>query len=158
MKKIVMLFLIIGLVTFGCVQQPATEYVCSDGSVVSNPSLCSHESAQQIEGETLIEDKTFVLGGGRAYYYGGDHTAEEQIVNLHYVLTSNKPVNVYVVPSRSDYNLILSGGEFVHYPSCQGINVLKYDDTCAITLKGGLVIQNEGYDDATVSLQVYFVE
>jgi hypothetical protein len=161
MKKFMILFLVLGLVTFGCVQQPATEYVCSDGSVVSNPSLCPKEQThpeQPIEDETLVEDTTFVLEGGQVYYYGGDHTTEEQMATMHYVVNSNRPVEVYVVPSKSDYNLIIAGGDFVHYPSCQGINVLKYDDTCTITLQGGLVIYNEGYEDATVSLQVYFVE
>ncbi len=103
-----------------------------------------------------LKDETSVLKPGMIYYYGGNYESSDETIKLRYVVTSSKPVDIFVVPSKSDYRLIVAGEEFVHYPSCRGIQALRYDNECSISNKGGITISNNNNDDTIVTIQIYY--
>ena len=103
-----------------------------------------------------IKDETSVLKPGDIYYYGGTYKSADKTVKYRYTVTSSNPVDIYVVASESDFRLIGTGNEFVHYPSCRGIQVLRYDNECTISDEGGIAILNKNNENAIVTLQVYY--
>ena len=114
------------------------------------------QNTQQKTIETKLTSKTFSLSPGQVYYYGGDYQTLDGIAMYRYIVQSSDPVQIYVVESKSDFQLIGSGNEFVQYPSCKGINILKYDQTCTISQKGGIAIMNaDPQNSVVVSLTVY---
>ncbi|MCZ7399749.1 MAG: hypothetical protein O8C62_08775 [Candidatus Methanoperedens sp.] len=103
-----------------------------------------------------IKDETSVLKSGDIYYYGGTYKSADKTVKYRYTVTSSNPVDIYVVASASDFKLIGTGNEFVNYPSCRGIQVLRYDNECTISDEGGIAILNKNNENAIVTLQVYY--
>src|SRR3989344_3985619 len=58
---IIMLFLVSIVVLSGCAQQQ-TKYVCSDGTTVSDSSLCPKEKTEVVENEKEIQAQCYVKG------------------------------------------------------------------------------------------------
>lgn len=107
------------------------------------------------------EDKTFVLKPFNAYYYGGDGTKFEgsvvEYMNISYKIESSQPLNLYVVPSRENYELLVNGNSFTHYPECEEQNILRYEGFCGpLTEYGGIVLYNSNWEDAVVDLKLTF--
>lgn len=103
-----------------------------------------------------IKDETSVIKPGNIIYYGGTYKSPDKTVKIRYTVTSSSPVDIYVVASESDFRLIGTGEKFVHYPSCRGIQVLRYDNECTISTEGGIAISNNNNENAIVTLQVYY--
>lgn len=83
----------------------------------------------------IIEQKqqTFTLQPGYIYYYGGEGSkfnSPIEYMNIQYDVSSSNPLNVYVVPSRTDYELMVDGLSYEHYPSCQNLEVIWTSDKC----------------------------
>ncbi len=106
--------------------------------------------------EVKLNDETIVLKPGDIYYYGGTYKSTDKTVKYHYTVTSSNPVDIYVVASESDFRLIQTGESFVQYPSCRGIQVLRYDNECTISNEGGITILNKNNENAVVTLQVNY--
>ncbi len=104
---------------------------------------------------TLIKDERMVLHSDEIYYYGGTYETPEETITYHYMIESSQPVNIYIVPSKSDYELLRLNEEFIHYPTCQGIQTLKYDRECTISSEGGIAIVNKNPVDAIFDIKVY---
>ncbi len=106
------------------------------------------------------EQQTFVLEAGNIFYYGGEgseFTSPIEYMNLKYDVSSSKPLTIYVVPSRAEFELMSEGHTFTHYPSCQKQNILKISDSCDdLTNHGGLILKNGNRYDATVDLNMNF--
>lgn len=106
------------------------------------------------------KSQAFALRAGNIWYYGGDgskFTSPIKYMNIKYEISSSRPLTIYVVPSRTDYELMSQGKTFTHYPSCQNQNVLRISDSCdALTNRGGLIIENNNWYDATVDLDLKF--
>ena len=80
-------------------------------------SGCMVQGPQVVFEETSIRDETFVLKAGYIFYSGGDVDTPSKTKKFHWVIESSVPVDVFVVPSHSDYQLITLGEPSVHYPS-----------------------------------------
>lgn len=108
--------------------------------------------------------ETFVLKEGESYYYGGDGSKfdSSRYMNIEYSISSSKPITIYVVPSKRDFELMSKDKEFRHYPSCYKENVLKISDSCdRLKSYGGIILKNENQDifsnkDATINLEIKF--
>jgi hypothetical protein len=106
------------------------------------------------------QTQTFSLGRGQIYYYGGAGGYLEspvEILDIVYSISSSRPLDIYIVPSQTDYELLADGRAFTHYPSCQKQNILSVSDECSIDRYGGIVLVNtDGYNSGTVSLDLKF--
>ena len=101
------------------------------------------------------------LDKGEVYYYGGDGFKLEyplEHLNIEYSISSSEPVDVYIVPTREDFNLLVNDETFMHYRSCQNENIISISDDCNDLEKyGGIIIQNPDFKkDIIFSLNIKF--
>ena len=57
-------------------------------------------------------------------------------------ITSTESLDVYVVPSREDYELFTKGKQSRHYADCQGEEVKFYQENCIVPKGGGIILKN----------------
>jgi len=144
-------------------------------SGINRDNLCKYinESLEQqfIEDHDMASslDETFQLGAGYAYYYGGDGRAfpiqvatfgdsvvKIQSLEIDYTISSSQPVNVYVLPSRDEFDKLVRRKSFQHYPDCQRSEVYHVQATCEIPTYGGVAIRNQSLRNAIVTLRATF--
>jgi len=114
-------------------------------------------------------DEEFELRAGYVYYYGGDGRAfpieaatfgdsvvKIESLAIEYFVSSSKPVNIYVLPSRDEFDNLVDGRSFQHYPDCQEQGVYQAEATCEIPRYGGIAIQNPTSKNAMVDARVTF--
>ncbi len=121
---------------------------------------------EQIEedwGDSVIQtyEKTFVLDGYNNWYYGGDGTPVEDYntdyLNISYTIESSQPLDLYVVPSRDDFNDFVDGESFSHYSDCKEENILSLTEMCSfLGNNGGIILSNNNWGDATVQVNLEF--
>ncbi len=106
-------------------------------------------------------NQEFDLDEGEIYYYGGDGSKLEypiEQLDIEYSISSSEPVDIYIVPTQEDFNLLLDGETFMHYESCQNENIISISDNCkGLDKYGGIIIQNTDLEeDLTFSLNIKF--
>ncbi|MGD2065287.1 MAG: transglutaminase-like domain-containing protein [Dehalococcoidia bacterium] len=127
--------------------------------------------------EQYVEDhKVFSFVGeilqlsvGYVYYYGGDGevfpieaaTVGDSVVKIEsleidYYVSSSEPVNIYILPSKDEFDKLVKRKSFQHYPECAEQGVYLAEATCEIPRYGGIAIQNRASRDATVDVEVTF--
>ena len=127
--------------------------------------------------EQFVEDRDMVsavdedleLGARHVYYYGGDGQAfpivaatfadsvvKIQSLEIGYSVLSSEPVDIYILPSRDEFDNLVDRKSFEHYPDCQEQAVYQAQGTCEIPRYGGIAIQNPTSRDAIVSAGVTF--
>lgn len=127
--------------------------------------------------EQFIEDRDMVsamdegleLRAGYVYYYGGDGRAfpieaatfSDSVVKIEsleiaYSVSSSEPVNIYVLPSRDEFDNLVDRRSFQHYPDCQEQEVYLAEGTCEIPRYGGIAIQNPASENAMVDVRMTF--
>jgi hypothetical protein len=126
---------------------------------------------QFVEDHNMVSsvDETLQLGAGYVYYYGGDGrvfpieaaTFGDSVVKIEsleidYSVTSSEPVNIYILPSKDEFDNLVQRKSFQHYPEYEEQGVYQAQATCEIPRYGGTAIQNPTSRDATVDLEVTF--
>jgi hypothetical protein len=106
---------------------------------------------------SILKNETFVLETSvyNKFYYWGPNLQPGTFVSYKYMVNSNQPIQIFIVPSKEDYNKLKDGVDFMHYPVFAGSNTLSYDQVVTHASNGGIVIYNDGGDRATISLQVF---
>lgn len=110
----------------------------------------------------IVEEKqlTFTLKPGYIYYYGGEgneFTDTIDYMNIEYEIYSSESLNIYVVPSKAEYDLMIKGRSFEQYSSCKNQNVIWTSDSCDHLIKhGGLILQNDNAEEALIELYLTF--
>ncbi len=127
--------------------------------------------------EQFIEDRDMVsaideeleLRAGYVYYYGGDgqaypilaatfgdSTVKIESLEIGYSIWSSEPVNIYILPSRDEFDNLVDRRSFEHYPDCHEHEVYQAEGTCEIPRYGGIAIQNPTSKNAVVNARVTF--
>jgi len=73
-------------------------------------------------------------------------------------ITSDESIDVYVVPSKSDYDALVAGNQFNHYPECRGESIRSYQKTCTIPQGGGVVLSNPSFFGVIGSDALYTIK
>jgi hypothetical protein len=95
-------------------------------------------------------DETSILSPGWIRYYPVCSHASVAIYTFE--VTSDNAVEVYIVPSKNDYDLLIKGETFQHYPSCSATGkVSSYKQTCTIDTHGGIIIKNSGVNTVRIN-------
>jgi len=127
--------------------------------------------------EQFVEDRDMVsamdeeleLRAGYVYYYGGDGQAypivaatfADSVVKIEsleigYSISSTEPVNIYILPSRDEFDNLVDRKNLQHYPDCQEQEVYRTEGACEIPRYGGIAIQNPTSRNAVVNARVTF--
>ena len=132
-----------------------------------------NESLQEqfVEDHDMVSamDEELELRAGYVYYYGGNGTAfpievaafgdsvvKIESLEIDYSVSSSKPVNIYILPSRDEFDNLVGGSSFQHYPDCQQQEVYQVEGTCEIPRYGGIAIQNPSSKNAMVDVRATF--
>lgn len=83
---------------------------------------------------------TDVLPDGWVRFY--PVCTKNSVTEYSFQVTSGEPLNIYIVPSRGDYELLTAGKQFSHYPSCQATETRFYSINCDMTVGSGIILQN----------------
>jgi hypothetical protein len=126
---------------------------------------------QFVEDHDMVSamDEVLELGARHVYYYGGDGSAfpveaatfgdsvvKIQSLEINYSVWSSEPVNIYILPSRDEFDNLVDRKSFEHHPECQAQEVYQAEGTCEIPRYGGIAIQNPTSRDAVVNAGVTF--
>lgn len=80
-----------------------------------------------------------IIPPGYIRFYGV--CTKRTIAEYYFEILSEESLEVYVVPSSKDYELIVNDEEFSHYLECEGKAPI-YKKTCKISSEGGIVLIN----------------
>jgi hypothetical protein len=114
-------------------------------------------------------EETFLLRAGYLRYIGGDgskfpfevaRVGDSKIVakslEIDYHVKSSQPLDVYIVPSKSDYEALVRGEIFNNYPKCKKSQIYEASGECVLGRYGGIALQNRSSKDSSVTLSVSF--
>jgi hypothetical protein len=71
--------------------------------------------------------------------------SRDKVANVLFEVSSERPLNIFIVPSSEALDLLAKGQTFSHYPDCKGENVAYYIKNCTIDANGGLLLENLDY-------------
>ncbi len=104
--------------------------------------------------EQTIADKTVTLESNSIWYYGGDETFPPDSITVHFIVSSNLPVSIDIVPSKADYRNALQGADYNLYQSCSASDTYAYDHECTLAKTGGIIISNKNSASAAVHVVI----
>lgn len=89
--------------------------------------------------ETDIEE-TDVIPDGWARFY--PVCTKRSSATYTFEVTSSEPLDVYVVPSRQEFELLQNKKRFNYYQDCYENKVKVYQKTCTVSQDSGIVLKN----------------
>ena len=119
----------------------------------------------------IIEDKwgekiysvyndTFILKSKEIWYYGGNGSYFNNYIdylNISYDILSDYPVNLYLVPSSSDFENLSNDKEFYQYMEYQEINMIDIINKLSYIQRfGGIILQNNKNKDTEIKANITF--
>ena len=69
-----------------------------------------------------------------------------EIAEYSIEVISDEPINIYVVESVEEYDKLVEGEEFIHYPKCQELETKSYKKMCTISSGSVIVLENPTED------------
>jgi hypothetical protein len=126
---------------------------------------------QYIEDHEVVSsvNEALPLSARYVYYYGGDgevfpieaarvgdSVVKIESLEIDYSVSSSEPVNIYILPSKDEFDNMVQRKSFEHYPECAKQGVYQVDATCEIPRYGGIAIQNPIPRDVTADVEVTF--
>ncbi len=104
--------------------------------------------------EQNLYDETISLDSNYAKYYGGNGEETDVPFEIKYEIDSDKAIDVLAVPSSESLDDWSKGKSYDYYPSCSRESVYRISESCSINQYGGVLMVNEGNEDAVVSIKV----
>lgn len=100
---------------------------------------------------------TITLNRKSSWYYGGDGSnlsVSFESLTFTYDLSSNRPIDLYVVPSKEEFNAFVNDTSFTHFPNCQQRTSTLSNESCTMETYGGIIIHNPGFKKASVTIEI----
>jgi len=96
-------------------------------------------------------DETEIIAAGWNYWIWHCSRSNASTVTYRFEITSDSPIDMYVLPSSDEYTKGSSGDAFTYYQNCYAENAYSMSKTCTIKTTGGLYISNpDRYNSARV--------
>ena len=89
--------------------------------------------------EIDVEESDVIPDGWTRFY---PICTKNAVATYSFEVTSGEPLDIYVVPSQQDYELLAKNKEFKHYANCEGNEVKFYKKTCTIPSGSGIALKN----------------
>jgi hypothetical protein len=101
-----------------------------------------------------------VLKANELWYYGGNGSYLNEFVeyiNISYNIISNKPINLFLVPSKNDFDNLSKNIPFNHYKEFEEKNILESKNQLSYGNRfGGIILQNEKIKNANINVNITF--
>nr|WP_141564070.1 hypothetical protein [Methanotorris formicicus] len=78
--------------------------------------------------------------------------------HIKFQIESDKPITVYVVPSKNEFNALQNGKEFYYFPELSRQDILSFIGEGIVPPTSYIVIINNGEEDAQVSFKFVSVD
>ena len=120
------------------------------------------ELAEEKWGEKIKQtyNKTFILKKNELWYYGGNGSYLDnyiEYINITYEIISDKPINIYLVPSESDFQNLSNDKVFYQYKEYEEKNILKTKNQFSYGNRyGGIILQNEKSKTTKIQTNITF--
>jgi hypothetical protein len=105
-------------------------------------------------------EKNFVLRANELWYYGGNGSYFNdyvEYINISYNIVSEKPINLYLVPSRSDFENLTNNKPFYQYKEFEEKNILESKNQFLYGDRfGGIILQNERFKETNIYVNISF--
>ena len=106
--------------------------------------------------EKNMKDTTIIIERNHAFYYGGDGSELDTNNKFKYDISSDIPIDIYVVPSDKSLESWSKGYTFMIYPKYTHKNVYSNIDSYIIDCQGGILIINKNNEDAKVHIKINY--
>ena len=115
-------------------------------------------------GEQLKQtyENSFTLNRHQNWYYGGDGEplAESESVdflNISYHVTSEHPIDFYIVPSRDEFNDFSDNKDFTYITNHFYDDETEMQGTCGyLETYGGIILSNPNWKNTEVTIELTF--
>ncbi|MBS3801885.1 MAG: transglutaminase domain-containing protein [Candidatus Thermoplasmatota archaeon] len=100
---------------------------------------------------------TLSLNRKSSWYYGGDgNNLSESFESLTftYDLSSNRPIDLYIVPSKEEFNAFVNDTSFTHFSGCQQRTSDLSNENCSMKTYGGIIVHNPGFRPASITIEI----
>ena len=100
---------------------------------------------------------TITLNRKSSWYYGGDRSnlsESFESLTFTYDLFSNRPIDLYVVPSKTEFHSFVNNTSFTHFSSCQQRTSTLSNESCTMQTYGGIILHNPGFRTASVTIEI----
>ena len=89
--------------------------------------------------EIDIEESDVIPDGWTRFY---PICTKNNIATYSFEVVSGEPLDIYVISSQQEYELLAKNKEFKHYATCEGKEVKFYKKTCTISSGSGIALKN----------------
>ncbi len=89
--------------------------------------------------EIDVEESDVIPDGWTRFY---PICTKNAVATYSFEVTSGEPLDIYVVPSQQEYELLAKNKEFNYYANCEGNEVKFYKKTCTIPSGSGIALKN----------------
>ncbi|MBI5159349.1 hypothetical protein HY992_04475 [Candidatus Micrarchaeota archaeon] len=134
-------------------------FYCMGGKLVQKASTCGCPSGKVavndgcVDSTVTLKDETVQLPSGYAMFYP-DPTGINSEASYSYTIISSAALKVYVVDSSSEYTKFLHGNAINYHADCYEENTFLFDKQCRHQQTGGIIIANDGAQDAEVKIKI----
>ena len=120
-------------------------------SLIAQVEKDNNKNIRQVFSDTIS------LNRKSSWYYGGDgsNLSESfESLTFTYDLSSNRVIDLYVVPSEQEFNAFVNDTSFTHFPSCQKRTSDLSNENCSMNTYGGIILHNPGFRPASISIEI----
>jgi hypothetical protein len=105
-------------------------------------------------------NEEFILNSREICYYGGNGTYFDEFIdyiNISYDIKSERPINLYLVPSVSDFENLSNNEEFYQFFEYNENNIIKTKNHFSYGDRfGGIILQNNKYLETKIIVNITF--
>lgn len=103
---------------------------------------------------------SITLNTNGLWYYGGDGSYLNEYIeylNISYDINSDKPIDLYVVPSRSDFENLSDNKDFNYYEDFNEVDILSIKDQLSFADRfGGIILHNKNKRFSKIDFNISF--
>lgn len=109
-----------------------------------------------IESWEVINDQTFTLGSSTLTNYGTqENTISYPLVDVRYEISSVAPIDIYLLSGLEQFELAVSGEDFLFYEETKELQVLEYEFEGVVPRSATLLMINKNSISTDITIKEY---
>lgn len=100
---------------------------------------------------------TISLNRKTTWYYGGEGnnlSKSFESLTFSFMISSTKPIDLYVVPSINDFYAFTNKTSFRHVSNCKQLQQMSFTGNCKLETYGGIILNNDGIQSTSISIEI----
>lgn len=101
--------------------------------------------------------ETINLNRQTSWYYGGNGSnlsKSFESLTFTYLITSDRPIDIYLVPSKRDFNSFVNDTSFSIVSDCEYLDKQMVNDSCTMVTYGGIILSNDGFRPTQIEIEI----